>query len=72
MTSRVGSKGQVVTPKVLRDRLGIVPGDEVDVALDDNAVRVAAVREHASLRGTLAGLGLTAELEADRGAGRDR
>jgi AbrB family looped-hinge helix DNA binding protein len=72
MTSRVGSKGQVVTPKVLRDRLGIVPGDEVDVALDDNAVRVAAVREHASLRGTLAGFGLTAELEADRGAGRDR
>jgi AbrB family looped-hinge helix DNA binding protein len=72
MTSRVGPKGQVVIPKALRDRLGIVPGDEVDCVLDDDAVRVAPVRELASLRGSLAGLGLTAELETDRRAERDR
>jgi AbrB family looped-hinge helix DNA binding protein len=72
MTSRVGPKGQVVIPKVLRDQLGIVPGDEVDFALDDDGVRVAPVRERASLRGSLAGLGLTAELEADHGAEPDR
>jgi bifunctional DNA-binding transcriptional regulator/antitoxin component of YhaV-PrlF toxin-antitoxin module len=56
----------------LRDRLGIVPGDEVDFALDDDAVRVAPVRERANLRGSLRGLGLTAELESDRRAERDR
>jgi AbrB family looped-hinge helix DNA binding protein len=72
MTSRVGTKGQVVIPKQLRDRLGIVPGDEVDFVLDDDAVRVSPVREHASLRGSLAGLGITAELESDRRAERDR
>lgn len=72
MTSRVGPKGQVVIPKDLRDRLGILPGDEVDFVLDDDAVRVAPVRELATLRGSLAGLELVAELEADRNAERDR
>jgi AbrB family looped-hinge helix DNA binding protein len=72
MTYRVGPKGQVVIPKAMRDWLGISPGDEVDFALDNDAVRVAPVREVASLRGSLAGHGLTAVLEVDRRAERDR
>ncbi len=54
-------------PKDLRDRLGIVPGDEVEFALDEggDAVRVEPVRGYPTLRGSLAGLGLVAELEAD-------
>ncbi len=67
MTQRVGAKGQVVIPKDLRDRLGIVPGDEVEFALEESgdAVRVEPVRDYPTLRGSLAGLGLVAELEAD-------
>jgi AbrB family looped-hinge helix DNA binding protein len=72
MTYRVGPKGQVVIPKSMRDRLGIAPGDEVDFSLDGTAVRVEPVREQTSLRGSLAGRGLLAELVADHQAERDR
>ncbi len=72
MTYRVGPKGQVVIPKSMRDRLGIAPGDEVDVSLDGAAIRVEPVREQTSLRGSLAGRGLVSELEADHRAERDR
>lgn len=72
MTSRVGPKGQVVIPKAMRDHLGIVPGDEVDFALEDGAVRVELTQGRPSLRGQFAGLGLTAALEADRRAERRR
>jgi antitoxin PrlF len=72
MTSRVGPKGQVVIPKVMRDHLGILPGDEVDFTLENDAVRIEPVHEIPSLRGHLAGLGLTTALEADRRAERDR
>ncbi len=67
MTHLVGAKGQVVIPKVLRERLGIGPGDEVEFSLDEgsDAVRLEPVRDHSTLRGSLAGLGLVAELEAD-------
>jgi AbrB family looped-hinge helix DNA binding protein len=67
MTHRVGPKGQVVIPKELRDRLGINPGDEVEFALDEeaSAVRVEPVRSGPTLRGSLAGVGLVAALEAD-------
>jgi AbrB family looped-hinge helix DNA binding protein len=72
MTSRVGPKGQVVIPKAMREQLGIFPGDEVDFALEDDAVRVELRRGRPSLRGQFAGLGLTAALEADRRAERGR
>jgi AbrB family looped-hinge helix DNA binding protein len=34
MRTRVSEKGQITVPKVLRDRFGIRPGDELDV-IDD-------------------------------------
>jgi AbrB family looped-hinge helix DNA binding protein len=72
MTYRVGPKGQVVIPKALRDQLGIVPGDEVDFTLDNNAVRMEPVRTDLSLCGSLRGLGLTAMLELDHRVENER
>ena len=72
MTHRVGPKGQVVIPKQIRERLGIAPGDEVDFIFDDGEVRVRPRRTERSLRGTLAGLGLIDELEADHRLERTR
>ena len=66
MTSRVGPKGQVVIPKAMRDRLGILPGDSVQFEMDGKTVRVLAVRSAGSLRGRFAGQPLTQTLEEDR------
>jgi AbrB family looped-hinge helix DNA binding protein len=65
MTSRVGPKGQVVIPKVLRDRLAIHPGDEVVFDFDGTSLRVEKVERRETLRGALAGLALTERLEAE-------
>ncbi|PZS15971.1 MAG: AbrB family transcriptional regulator [Acidimicrobiales bacterium] len=72
MTHRVGAKGQVVIPKGLREQLEIIPGDEVEFAVDGQAVRVEPVRGRPTLRGSLRGHGLTEELEVDRRSERDR
>jgi AbrB family looped-hinge helix DNA binding protein len=61
-----------VIPKALREQLGIVPGDEVAFSMEDDAVRMEAVRNRPSLRGSLADLGLTAALEADHRKERER
>ncbi|MHB8287784.1 MAG: AbrB/MazE/SpoVT family DNA-binding domain-containing protein [Acidimicrobiales bacterium] len=67
ITHRVRAKGQVAIPKVLRDRLGIGPGDEVAFTLDEgaDAVCLEPLRDHPTLRGSLAGLEFVAELVAD-------
>lgn len=39
--STVTSKGQVTIPKHLRDRLGIVPGEQVIFSLEDDEIRIA-------------------------------
>ena len=64
----VGTKGQVVIPKDLRDPLSIQPGDEVDFTLVDGAVRIEPVRPHVARLGALAGRNLVVQLEADRRA----
>lgn len=41
MFSTVTSKGQITIPKHLRDRLGIVPGEQMIFSLEDNEIRIA-------------------------------
>jgi antitoxin PrlF len=81
MTHTMGTKGQVVIPKAIRDEIGISPGDEVDFAADGREVRIrraddrAAKRERIeSLRGVFADTpGMSAAaLEADRREERER
>lgn len=76
MTYKVGPKGQVVLPKVLRDELGIRPGDEVEVVRRDDEIIVRpAIGSAAALRGLLkqpGGRPLTDDLLAARRRDRDR
>lgn len=80
-TYKMGPKGQVVIPKPIRDRLGLQPGDRLQVCADGDGVHIrkagsdAMVRRAIAtgLRGALAGgPSLTAALEAERRQERAR
>ena len=68
MTTRVGPKGQVVIPKPFREALGLGPGVEVVLTLEDGAVRIQRARAEKSLKGSLRAHDLVGALERDRGA----
>jgi AbrB family looped-hinge helix DNA binding protein len=69
MTYKVGPKGQVVLPKVMRESLGIEPGDEVTVEHHEGGLLVRRVPHGSALYGMLATTDLDtdplAELEAE-------
>lgn len=62
MTHVVGSKGQVVIARRIRDKLDLRPGPEVDFELLKDAVAVIPVGREGSLKGALAGQGLLSAL----------
>lgn len=76
MTRKIGTKGQVVIPKAIRDEIGFEPGDEVVFEADGMDVRIrrtadepeARARGIKALRGILAGGpgGGTKDLMAER------
>ena len=72
MTHRIGSKGQVVIPKALREALNLEPGDEVTFSRDGNAIRIERVASPDALMGRLAGHRLVQALENDRRPERHR
>jgi len=67
MIGRVGAKGQVVIPKVLRDQVNLHPGDEVEFELKDGQIVLRASRLPAALGGRFARSGMAARLLKDRG-----
>ena len=42
---RVGERGQVTIPKEVRDRMGIVPGSEVEFGIEGEVVTLRPVRK---------------------------
>ena len=66
MTTRIGSKGQVVIPKALRDRAQLHPGDEVDVAFEDDRIVINPRARDGALGGRYAGSGMAGRLLEDR------
>lgn len=64
MTHRVGTKGQVVIPKELRDELGTEPGDEVSFWRHDDHVAVRPASHRRPLRGRFGGSPLVDSLTA--------
>lgn len=65
-TVTVSSKYQVVIPRSVRERLGIRPGQQVQVIPYGDRIEVIPVRPARELRGLLSGLKNTFERENDR------
>ncbi len=69
-TVKVSSSGQVVVPARIRRRLGVRPGDVLQVTLDGDAIRLERVPDWETLFGSVGRRGRkppsTAELEAIR------
>lgn len=66
MTHRVGAKGQVVIPKDLRERTGLVPGADVEFAVEGDSVSIKAADSHDALGGRFERSGMAARLLDDR------
>lgn len=66
MTGRIGAKGQVVIPKLLRDRARLQPGDVVDFELRDKEIVLVARSSPAHLGGRFSKTGMAARLLEDR------
>lgn len=66
MTGRIGSKGQIVIPKRIRDRANLHPGDQVDIELRDDEIVLVARSQPVALGGRFAGSGMAARLLDDR------
>jgi AbrB family looped-hinge helix DNA binding protein len=62
MTHRIGAKGQVVIPKELRERAGLLPGADVEFELRGRQVSIRAAERNDELSGRFAGSGMAARL----------
>ncbi|MCB2209843.1 AbrB/MazE/SpoVT family DNA-binding domain-containing protein [bacterium] len=62
----VSTQYQVLIPKAVRDRLGIEPGQKLQVFPYRGRIELIPVRGMASARGLLAGITVEIEREDDR------
>jgi AbrB family looped-hinge helix DNA binding protein len=44
METVISGKGQAVIPKAIRDALGLMPGDRIEIRLEGNSARLIPIR----------------------------
>ncbi len=65
-TVTISPKYQVVIPKQIRDRLGLLPGQKVQAIAYGDRIELIPVRPARQLKGFLKGIDTSVEREADR------
>ena len=65
-TVTISPKFQVVIPKVIRDSLGLRPGQQVQAIQYDDRVELVPVRPAREMRGFLRGIDTSVPREDDR------
>jgi AbrB family looped-hinge helix DNA binding protein len=64
--STLSPKFQVVIPKAVRERLGLLPGQRLQVLAYDDRIELIPVRPIRKLRGFLKGIDVSVPREDDR------
>jgi AbrB family looped-hinge helix DNA binding protein len=62
----VSPKFQIVIPKLIREKLGLTPGQKVQAIVYGDRIELIPVRSIKEMRGFLKGIASTVEREADR------
>ena len=65
-TVTVSPKFQVVIPKLIREKLGLLPGQKVQAILYGDRIELIRVRSIKEMRGFLKGIATTVEREPGR------
>ena len=65
-TVTISPKYQVVIPKEIRDRLGLLPGQKVHAMAYGDRIELIPVRPVREMKGFLKGIDTNVEREADR------
>ncbi len=65
-TVTVSPKFQVVIPKLIREKLGLSPGQKVQAIVYGDRIELIPVRSIKEMRGFLKGIAATVAREADR------
>ena len=65
-TVTVSPKFQIVIPRTIRDRLGIRPGQKIQVLHFGSRIELIPVKPIREMRGFLKGIDTTVEREPDR------
>ncbi len=62
----ISPKFQVVIPRAIRERLGLTPGQQLQVVANDGHMELIPVRPMSEYRGFLAGMDTTLDRDDDR------
>lgn len=65
-TVTLSSKFQIVIPRSVRERLQLVPGQQIQMIPHENRIEFIPLRTARELRGSLRGINTDLERDADR------